>query len=216
MIEFIQSGGPIMGLLLAASVVSLAFIIERTVALRWQRVIPKAVEDAVEGCRTAEEAEALQRLCKWEDSPAARLLLLVINRRHWPKAENADALQTCARKEIAGLERGLAMIEVIVGVAPLLGLAGTLHGLIALFGDFSEASSGDNAVLAKGISIVLNTTLTGLLIAIPSLIAWSYFTRKVEALSIEMETLCDLLLQRFYAPESSRPAAGKIEDYQIQ
>ena len=190
-----------MWLLLLMSVISLAMVIERTVALRWRRVLPAILEDAVETCSSPSDLAALRATCESDHSPLSRLLEGVIQRRHWVRAENVDALQTRARKEIAGLERGLVIIEVIVGTAPLLGLVGTLHGLITLFGDFGEASLGNNAALAKGISIALNTTLTGLLIAIPSLIAWSYFTKKVESLTIELEMLCDLLVQRLYAPQ---------------
>ena len=189
-----------MWLLIVASVTSVAMVIERSIALRWRAIIPPDLENAVESCRSEQDREALQPLCRSSNSPLARLLLLILQRSHWTKAESVDALQTRARKEVSGLERGLVIIEVIVGSAPLLGLVGTLHGLITLFGDFGEASLGNNAALAKGISIALNTTLTGLLIAIPSLIAWSYFTKKVESIAIELETVCDQLLQRLYAP----------------
>ena len=64
--------------------------------------------------------------------------------------------------------------------------------------NLAHLGSGDNAGLAKGIAIALNTTLTGLLIAIPSLIAWSYYNKKVEMLAVEMETICDDLLRRYY------------------
>jgi biopolymer transport protein ExbB len=86
----------------------------------------------------------------------------------------------------------------VVGIAPLLGLVGTIHGLITLFADLGRVGVSDNTVLAKGIAIALNTTLAGLLIAIPSLVAWSYFNKKVQVLAIEMETLCDEFLRRFY------------------
>lgn len=203
MIEFIQSGGPFMWLLLFASVTSLALAIERALALRWRRVIPPPVEDAVEQCDSEHGLLKLQSVCEANPSAISRLLLWSIDRLHWPRAETVDALQTRARKEVAALERGLVVLEVIVGSAPLLGLVGTLHGLIVLFGDFGEASLANNAALAKGISIALNTTLTGLLIAIPSLIVWSYFNKKVETLTIEMEAVCDLLLQRVYAPKKA-------------
>ncbi len=202
-----------MWLLIAASVTSVAMVIERAIALRWRRNIPLVLEEAVESCRSEHDRESLSVLCQSSDSALARLLLLILRRTHWTKAESVDALQTRARKEVAGLERGLIIIEVIVGSAPLLGLVGTLHGLITLFGDFGEASLGNNAALAKGISIALNTTLTGLLIAIPSLIAWSYFTKKVESIAIELETVCDQLLQRIYAPaESSKDSSS---DYSV-
>ena len=115
-----------------------------------------------------------------------------------PREENVDAIQTRARHEVLRLERGLVVLEVVVGVAPLLGLVGTIHGLITLFGDLGSVGLGDNAALARGIAIALNTTLAGLLIAIPSLVAWSYYTRKVETFAVEMETLCDEFLRRQY------------------
>ena len=100
--------------------------------------------------------------------------------------------------EIAQMERGLVVLEIIVGIAPLLGLVGTINGLISLFSGLSRTGLSDNTVVAHGISIALNTTLSGLLIAIPALIAWSYYNKKVETLAIEMETLCDGFLRRFY------------------
>jgi biopolymer transport protein ExbB len=71
--------------------------------------------------------------------------------------------------------------------------------LIRLFSDLGRSGLADNSVLAAGIAIALNTTLTGLIIAIPSLMAWSYYSKKVETLTVEMETLCDGFLRRFYA-----------------
>ncbi len=201
-----------MWLLLAASVTSLAIVLERAFALRWRRNIPPALAAAAESCASGEDLNQLRRVCQGNVSPLSRLILLVLDRLHWTKAENVDALQTRARKEGVGLGRGLVIVEVIVSSAPLLGLVGTLHGLITLFGDFGEASLGNNAALAKGISIALNTTLTGLLIAIPSSIAWSYFSKKVESLAIEMESICDLVLQQHYAPE---PPSDPEHQYRV-
>ena len=198
MLQFFYDGGLVMWLLLAASVLSLTFICERGWALRRRCVIPEALEGGVEYCRTEQDVRRLRTRCEQKASPAGRLLLTIIECRGWEKSAATDTLQTRARQEVMKLEKGLVMIEVIVGVAPLLGLVGTLHGLIELFGSFGGLVTGDNSELAVGISIALNTTLTGLLIAIPSLIAWSYFSRKVEALAVELEALCDDFLQRFY------------------
>jgi biopolymer transport protein ExbB len=86
----------------------------------------------------------------------------------------------------------------VTGIAPLLGLVGTIHGLITLFGDIGRTGLSDHSALARGIAIALNTTLMGLLIAIPSLVAWSYLTKRVESLAVEMETLLDDFLRRQY------------------
>ena len=106
--------------------------------------------------------------------------MLAAEHLDWPKAEAVDAMQTRARHEIARLERGLVVLEIIVGIAPLLGLVGTILGMMTAFGNVGQAGQIDPAELAKGISLILRATLLGLLIAIPSLIFWSYYTKKVE------------------------------------
>ncbi|HEX5223185.1 MAG TPA: MotA/TolQ/ExbB proton channel family protein [Verrucomicrobiae bacterium] len=188
-------------MLIVTSVVGLTFIVERGLALRWKKVLPPEVEAAVESCQTRNEVPVLKRVCEQHVSPLGRLLLLAINRLDWPKEENADALQTRARHEIVKLERGLVVLEIIVGIAPLLGLVGTILGMMATFADVGTAGLNDAANLAKGISIILQATLIGLLIAIPALIAWSYYTKKVEMLAVEMETLCDEFVRRQYRDE---------------
>ena len=201
--EFLKAGGPFMFLLVTTSIVGLTFIIERGLALRWRKVIPPDVEDAVERCRAKEDLDRLHVVCNLQPSALSRLLMVAAEHLNWPKGENVDAIQTRARHEVAQLERGLVVLEIVVGIAPLLGLVGTIHGLITLFGDLGRTGLNDNAALARGIAIALNTTLAGLLTAIPSLIAWSYYNKKVETLAVEMETLCDELLRRFYRHEQN-------------
>ena len=103
--------------------------------------------------------------------------------------------------EIARLERGLVVLEIIVGIAPLLGLVGTIIGMMSVFGDVGKSGLNDAAKLAQGISLILRATLMGLLIAIPSLIFWSYYSKKVETLAVEMETLCNEFIGRQYREE---------------
>jgi biopolymer transport protein ExbB len=199
MLEFFAAGGVFMIFLLATSVVALTFIIERGLALRWGKVIPPEVEDAVNKCHAPEDLTDLRQVCQVRQSSFSRLLLTAHDHLHRPRQENADAIETRARHEVLQLERGLVVLEIVVGIAPLLGLVGTIHGLIRLFGDLGRSGLADNSVLAAGIAIALNTTLTGLLIAIPSLVAWSYYNKKVETLTVEMETLCDEFLRRYYS-----------------
>ena len=183
--------------LVLISIVGLAFIIERGLALRWGEVIPPDVEDAVENWQPSRLPE-LRRLCREQPSTLSRLISVAAEHLGRPREENVDTIQTHARHEVLKLERGLVILEIVVGIAPLLGLVGAIHGLITLFGNMGDAGVTDHAVLAKGISEALNTTLMGLLVAIPSLTAWSYFNKKVETLAVEMETLCDKFLRRQY------------------
>jgi biopolymer transport protein ExbB len=181
----------------------LTFIIERGLALRVGKIIPPAVKGAMETCRTTEDLPMLRRICQQHPSPLSRLLMLAERHRQWPRTENASALETSARLEISRLERGLVVLEIVVGVAPLLGLVGTIYGLIALFASLGTSGLGDNNALARGIALALNATLLGLLTAIPSLVAWSYYNKKVETLAIEMASLCDNFLRQVYRGEDS-------------
>jgi len=188
-------------LLFVTSVVGLTFIVERGIALRWRRVVPTVIESAVESCQSPEDVAMLRRVCQQHPSPIGRLLLLAAEHLDWPKAETVDAIQTRARQEITRLERGLVVLEIIVGIAPLLGLVGTILGMMTAFGNVGQAGQIDPAELAKGISLILRATLLGLLIAIPSLVFWSYYTKKVESVAVEMESLCDEFLSRQYRGE---------------
>src|SRR6266576_4744914 len=150
-------------LLILTSVVGLAFIVERGIVLRWRRVVPPEIEAAVESCQNSEDVPMLRRVCQQHNSPMGRLLLLAIEHLDWPKAESTEALQTRARHELVRLERGLVVLEIIVGIAPLLGLVGTILGMITTFGDVGKEGLTDAAKLAQGISLILRATLFGLL-----------------------------------------------------
>ncbi len=180
------------------SVVGLTFIVERGWALRWRKVLPPEIEAAVQSCQSPGDLPMLRRVCQQHDSPMSRLLLLAAEHLDWPKTENVGAVQTRARHEIVRLERGLVVLEIIVGIAPLLGLVGTIAGMMSAFGNVAQSGLNDAAKLARDIAFILNATLIGLLIAIPSLIFWSYYTKKVETIAVEMETLCDEFVYRQY------------------
>jgi biopolymer transport protein ExbB len=195
------------------SVIGLAFVVERAIALQWRKVVPSEIEAAVQACHSKEDVAMLRGVCEQKPSPLGRLLIEAADHLSWPKAENEAALETRARHEIVRLERGLVVLEIIVGIAPLLGLVGTIAGMMTLFGDLGQTgvSETGSGKLAAGIALILRATLWGLLIAIPSLITWSYFSKKIEIIAVEMETLCDQFIRRQYKEEvQSSPAPPKI------
>jgi biopolymer transport protein ExbB len=194
-------------LLFLTSVVGLAFVVERGLALRWRRVVPPEVEAAVESCQSPADVPMLRRVCQQHDSPMSRLLIIAADHLDWPKEEITGALQTRARHELVRLERGLVVLEIIVGIAPLIGLVGTIIGMMGLFGDIGEKGMSEAAKLGQNIALILRATLGGLLIAIPSIIAWSYYTKKVETIAVEMETLCDEFVRRQFREESRSRSA---------
>jgi biopolymer transport protein ExbB len=180
------------------SLVGLTFIAERAWSLRWNKVVPVDLANAVTECRTPADVKNLRQLCAAKPSPLGRLLLTAADHLDWPKVENVSALETAARHEIVRLERGLVVLEIIIGIAPLLGLVGTIIGMMTLFDNIGATGLNDASRLANGIGLILKTTLIGLLIAIPALVSWSYFSKKVEVLAVEMEALCDDFIRRQY------------------
>ncbi|HEU6447250.1 MAG TPA: MotA/TolQ/ExbB proton channel family protein [Verrucomicrobiae bacterium] len=181
------------------SIVGVTFVVERAWTLQWNKVVPPQITSSMGTCKTSEDLARLVAVCKRNPSPLGRLLSLAATHLDWPKNDNVDTLQSAARHEIVKLERGLVVLEIIVGIAPLLGLVGTIVGMIGVFGDIGQSGLNDATRLAHGISTILWATLIGLLIAIPSLIAWSYFSKKVEVLAVEMEALCDEFIRRMYS-----------------
>ncbi len=198
----------IMGVLYAASVIGLTFIIERGLALRETKVMPPEVKSGLETCRTDNDLPMLRRICQQHPSALSRLLLRAEQNRHYSRIENTGGLETAARHEVSRLERGLVVLEIVVGIAPLLGLVGTVYGLITLFAELGASGLGDNSRLANGIALALNATLLGLITAIPSLVAWSYYNKKVETMAIEMASLCDGFLRQLY----HHGEAGELAD----
>ena len=190
--------------LVVTSIVMVAFLVERGLALRWHKVIPPAVAHAVENYQTESDMPRLRGVAEANPSALSRLLLFASDHLDWPRSENRELVETRARHEMTLLERGLVILEIIVGIAPLLGLVGTIYGLITLFGGMTTAqAAADNAKFATGISLALNATLLGLLIAIPALVGWSYYNKKAENLGIEMESLCEEFLRKHYRTQET-------------
>jgi biopolymer transport protein ExbB len=205
-IDFFVKGGPFMVLLLLLSLVSCTVILLRGRALRVKMVIPPAVEIALEKLSPGDDLGLLQFSLQRYPSPISRILTVLIANLNWPKSENLEAVQTRARHEVTHLEKGLVFLEIATGVAPLLGLLGTLAGLVGIFATFG--SSGEPALIARGISEALNCTIVGLGVAVPCLIAFNYFQRKVEVMAITMESMASELLAKCY-PHGELPQVEK-------
>ena len=141
----------------------------------------------------------------YDRASLARIVRVALQHLRAPRSENIEAVQTRARHEMVRLERGLIVLEVIVGIAPLLGLIGAVSGLVHVFSHLGLSSgASDTRQIALGIAEALNATVFGLSIAVPTLIAFTYFSRKVEVMSVEMETLVVELINKLYYGRSSR------------
>jgi biopolymer transport protein ExbB len=151
-------------------------------------------------------AERLARIVQTDDSSLARLVRMALQHLRAPRQETVEVVETKARHELVVLERGLIVLEVITGIAPLLGLIGAVSGLVHVFSALGISSGASNTQqVARGIAEALNATVFGLSIAVPSLVAFSYFSKKIEVMSVEMETLVVELIGKCYYGRSSAP-----------
>ena len=202
---FFTRGGLFMWPLLACSIVSVTTMILRGLALRRKTVMPSLIEQEIERLAPGESPELLSRIVHHDLSSLARITRVALQYLRAPRSENIEAVQTRARHEMVRLERGLIVLEVIVGIAPLLGLIGAVSGLVHVFSHLGLSSgAADTRQIALGIAEALNATVFGLSIAVPTLIGFTYFSRKVEVMSVEMETLVVELINKLYYGRSSR------------
>jgi biopolymer transport protein ExbB len=186
--------------LACCSIISIAIIFERIISLRAASVIQPSLERAIHDLSYGGKTTLIEQLSVDDETPLSRLIRACLMYSSWPKDENADAVQAYARREILRLERGLVFLEVVIGLGPFLGLLGTILGLIRIFGSAGNAAelSSQGTAIAAGIAEAMYCTVAGLLVAIPALIAYSLFSRHIEALTIDLETLCSELLGKIY------------------
>jgi len=197
--SFFLKGGTFMWPLLLCSIVAVTTIILRTIALREKNVIPLVVESELERLVPGGNPERLARVVHHDPSSLARIVRVALAHLRWPRADNVEAVQTRARHEMVRLERGLVVLEVITGIAPLIGLIGTVSGLIHVFASLGlSTGAADAKRIALGISEAMTCTLFGLGIAVPALVGFVYFSKKVEVMSVEMESLITDLLSKLY------------------
>ena len=200
----IAKGGPVMYPIIGLSILGLAIILERfwTLVLRKSRILPRRlfreVQDRVDRGEIGEAITA----CKRDDSPLARILLAGLQYHRAPREAVRDKLEDTGRREAAGLDRYLATLSTIASVEPLLGLLGTVTGMIRMFGAMVSAEPGNLPRLSAGIGEALITTAGGLAVAIPCYIFYRWYLSRVQHLTLEMEYSALLLLDQLRAEES--------------
>ena len=186
MFAIIQAAGWPIWFLLLASVVAVALIIERSISLRERKIIPPTLLEQVIMVyqRQGVNEEVLQKLAK--DSPLGTVLAAGLRNHRSSRYVMKEAIDEAGRAVAHELERFLTTLGTIATASPLLGLFGTVIGMIEIFGSQSPTDSNPQQ-LAHGISIALYNTAFGIGIAVPSLILYRHFKNKVEGLVVEME-----------------------------
>lgn len=184
----LRRGGPLMIPILVCSVVGLGFVIERFISLRQSAVAPKDLADQVlEAAHNGGLGKGLE-LCQDGSSSLARVLAAGLSVANGSKQEMVAAMEEAGEREMWGLERLAKPLSIIAGVAPLLGLLGTVWGMIMAFDVVAQKGAlGDPKELAEGIATALLTTLAGLSVAIPCYVLYHYFRDKSDRLVVEIE-----------------------------
>ena len=194
MLEIIKAGGIVMIPLLLCSVIGSAIIIERLISLRSSKVIPKTLLKTVWGWVENGEVteEKINNLI--DSSYLGRLLAVGLINRKQPRFIIHQRLEDMGRQIVGELEYLLYILEIIFSIAPFLGLLGTVLGMIDIFNAVGEVERANSRELAGGIATALITTVTGLVIAIPTLAFHRYFLQKISRFTLEMESQAERLL----------------------
>jgi biopolymer transport protein ExbB len=185
--EIIRAGGGFMWPIILCSVAAVAIILERLWTLQSSRVIPADLAEKVWKWVEADQLNDKLILAIERNSPLGKLLAIGLNNRHKPRTLLMERLEDSGRHVVQELERFLNTLGTIAAVTPLMGLLGTVMGIIHAFNAITVHGVGDPRVLSGGIGEALITTAAGLTVAIPSLIAYRFLRGKVERLVVQME-----------------------------
>lgn len=201
---FLAAGGFVMLLIVLCSLAAVTVMITAYLQLREQTVMPAGVISqlkAVPNYAASGDIRPLQEYLQRDSSPLAQLGAMAISGKYSSRQECIDAISAKAKEELHHLERGIPILEMLVTVAPLLGLLGTTAGLVGMFAAFGgEGDSGpDTAAVAREIGVALRCTIAGLFVAVPSVLAHTYFVRRVDGIAVRLEALLQDAIQAFFA-----------------
>lgn len=213
--DFCVKGGPVMIPIGICSLVALTVTIERLASLRRGRVIPPTFLSGLKALLGAgREPSAALDYCRRDASPVANVFAAGIKRLGEPIDVLERHIEEAGQREVRGLRKNLRVLAVIASVATLLGLLGTIFGMITAFQTVASAPEalGKTELLARGIYEALITTAAGLIVAIPATIFYHAFAARVEALVAEIDRVAEEFVEEFARsrPPTAAPAATRI------
>jgi len=209
--EIVRAGGPLMWPIILCSIVAAAIILERMWTLQDKRVLPRGLPQRVWQLIESNQVNDKVIAALEQNSPLGRLLATGLANRHRPREMLMERLEDTGRHVVHELERFLNTLGTIAGVSPLLGLLGTVTGIIRAFNVIQAGGIGDPRALSGGIAEALIATAAGLCVAIPALTAYRYLRGRVDSIVVEMEKnairMADVL-EAARGRERSAPAAA--------
>jgi biopolymer transport protein ExbB len=208
-LEFFGKGGFIIYPLLLCSIVALAIVIEKWITLRKKKVIIPEIVSVIDNIKGPGDIGLALSICEKHKGPFANIIRVGLERRDLPREEIKEALNDQGRQEVYSLEKGLIILETVAGIAPLLGLLGTVIGILKVFDVISVMGVGQATAMASGISEALITTIVGLSIGIPAVVGFNFFTNKAESLILGIEKYSSALLQKVSAFQANEKGESK-------
>jgi len=199
--EALLRGGWVMLPLAVFSILSLAIIVERTIALLSSHVLSKPLQQAIEENRNLDE---IHLLMSEDNSLVGKFLSQIRSKQHESKEVLSELSQSYYKRIWQDLERNLEFLNIVATVSPLLGLLGTVLGMVRIFSALSQSGLGNPAILSGGISEALLTTISGLAIAVPALIFYTFFSKKIETYLVILEECGKLYLNRLNSSQLER------------
>ena len=187
MLELVKAGGWLMWPIVACSVIAMAIIVERLWAFRGHKVLPKNLVAQIWQLHQNKQLSSAHIATVRKSSPLGRILAAGLVNRDHPREVMKEAIEEEGRQVVHELERYLNTLGTIANISPLLGLLGTVVGMIKVFTAITSSGVGNPAVLAGGISEALITTAAGLSVAIPAVIFHRYLNGKVDRIAVRME-----------------------------
>lgn len=196
--QTITQGGVVMVPLAACSILALWVVIDRAWNLRHDRVVRSEIVDVIDTLEGPGDLPLARSICERNPGAFSTIVLTAIDHRGESREAMREAVEEQGRQEVARLERGLGLLETIAGVAPLLGLLGTVLGMIDVFEIVSRQGAGQAQSLSGGIAEALITTATGLSIGIPSLVAYNWLVGRAERLVLDIEAHTSRLMKKIH------------------
>jgi len=194
--DFLVKGGITMIPLGLCSLVGLAIVLEKFITLRRPRILIPEVVAVVDSLAKADDVPLVLSVCQKHNGPLPNIVKTALENRHLPRDEMKEIIIDQGRQEIRDLERGLSALETVAAISPLLGLFGTVIGIFRIFQVISRMGVGQASALSGGISEAVITTITGLAIAIPTAVAYNYFTNRAENLILDIEKHTTALMRK--------------------
>lgn len=182
--------------LLLSSILGLTIIIERFIVLRKKKILVPEITAVIDKINEIENFSLVRSVCEKFKGPFSQITMSCIDNRDLPPEELRVLIEDEGRQQVRTLNRGLGTIETIAGIAPLMGLLGTVLGMIKVFDIIQSLGVGQARALSGGISEALITTAAGLMIGIPALIFYNYLNSRSESLILDIEKYIVLLLNK--------------------